>query len=67
MIEIVVNGNNRQMPPDASIANLISQLKVKPQVCVVEVNGEIVSRDEYCARYFKHGDQIEIIRFMAGG
>ncbi len=67
MIKIVVNGKDQAVPLDTNIGNLISQLRIGPQLCVVELNREIVGRDNYCVRKLEDGDEVEIIRFMAGG
>jgi sulfur carrier protein len=67
MIKIKINGKDWQIDPQTVVANLLSRFRIKPQVCVVEINGEIVPRGEYNQMLLKEGDQVEVVRFMAGG
>lgn len=67
MIEVAVNGKKWEVPKQARVGDLLSRLKISPQVCVVEVNGEIVERKNYKKKILLNEDKIEIIRMMAGG
>lgn len=67
MIRVTINGKEWGLHPETNIANLLSYLKIYPEVSVVEVNKEVVSRSDYCWKIVQEGDQIEIVRFMAGG
>jgi len=67
MIKIKINGQDWEVPPETNILDLLSRFKISPRICVVEVNSEIVRRGEYNTRTLKEGDQIEIIRLVAGG
>jgi sulfur carrier protein len=67
LIGIIVNGKEWEVHPQATIADLLSKLKISPKVCVVEKNGEIIERKRYNEETVKPGDRIEIIRMMGGG
>lgn len=67
MIEVKINGEKWEVPPETQVANLLCRFKLSPKVCAVEINSEIVPRSEYRKRAVKNGDQVEIIRLMAGG
>lgn len=67
MITIKINGKDWEVHPETNIINLLSRFKIAPKVCAVEINSQIVRRDEYNTRSLKAGDQVEILRLMAGG
>jgi len=67
MIEIAVNGDPWQVHPAATVADLLSKIKLSPKACVVEKNGVIINRKHYNEETVQPGDRIEIIRMMGGG
>ncbi|MFA4905980.1 MAG: sulfur carrier protein ThiS [Candidatus Margulisiibacteriota bacterium] len=67
MITIKINGKDWEVHPEINIINLLSHFKIAPKVCAVEINSEIIPRAEYKNKILKQGDQVEIIRLMAGG
>jgi len=67
VIKVKINGEGWEVLPETQIINLLGRFKVSPKICAVEINSEIIPRSEYRERILKNGDQIEIIRLMAGG
>jgi sulfur carrier protein len=67
MIKVKINGKDWEIDTQTVVANLLGRFKIKPRVCVVEINGDIISEDKYNQRILKEGDTVEIVRFMAGG
>ncbi|MFH1542651.1 MAG: sulfur carrier protein ThiS [bacterium] len=67
MIKAMINGEGWELAQGTTIANVVSSFKIKPQLCVVEQNNEIISQEKYNVSPVKAGDKIEVIRFMAGG
>ncbi|NQT28976.1 MAG: sulfur carrier protein ThiS [Candidatus Saganbacteria bacterium] len=67
MLKIKINGKEWEVPAQTNIENVLSRFKTHPQICVIEVNQEIIPRENYRQRFLEEGDQIEVIRFMAGG
>jgi sulfur carrier protein len=67
MIRIKLNGKDWEVAPKTTVADLLARLKIIPKVCVVELNGEILSREKYLKTAVKSGDRIEVIRIMGGG
>ena len=59
---ITLNGEERAVPPDASVATLVGE----PDGCAVAVNDEVVPRAEH-ARSLRAGDRVEIVRAVQGG
>jgi thiamine biosynthesis protein ThiS len=66
-IVIFANGRARQIHPDLSVMELVSDLKVNPKAVLVEINGTALFREEWKDRSLEHGDRLEIIRVVAGG
>lgn len=67
MIRIKVNGKDWQAGPETTVGNLLSRLKISSHTCAVEKNGEVVSKANYGQVVLEDGDQLEVVRFMAGG
>ena len=67
MINFIVNGEKKKSLTEVPLASLLKELKVPAALCVVEKNGEIVSRKKYKTVLVKNGDKLEIIRMMGGG
>lgn len=67
MIKVKINGEDWAARPETKIMNLLGRLKISPKICAVEINSEIIPRSEYRGRALQDGDQVEIIRLMAGG
>ena len=67
MIKVKVNGQEWQLEQGTTVANLLSQRKIQANLSVVEINGEVVVAGDYAKKIVAVGDQVEIVRFMAGG
>jgi thiamine biosynthesis protein ThiS len=66
-IEIIVNGEPNEVPTVWVISDLISQLDLEGKQVAVEVNEEIVSRNQWSTQCFNVGDNVEIVHFVGGG
>lgn len=66
-MRIQVNGEGRTASADVTIADLLRELDIRPDRVAVEVNLEIVDRQEFDRRSLREGDCIEIISFIGGG
>lgn len=67
MIEIVVNGTERQVAAGASVGDLLVDLGRHPRTVAVEHNGEILPRARYDDTALAAGDRLEIVHFVQGG
>ncbi len=63
---IQLNGEPRDTAA-ATISALIDELPLPAQAALVEHNGEPLRRDEWPTRPIAPGDQVEVIRIVAGG
>lgn len=67
MITITLNGIDHQMSDSISINQLLKDLQLQPTLYLVELNQVALFRSEWENQKIKAGDQIEIIRIVAGG
>jgi len=63
---VLLNGKEMNFETNVSILKLLQQLKLDADKIVVEVNMEIVPREDY-SRLLTGGDEVEIISFVGGG
>lgn len=66
-IAISVNGETRQMPEGATVAQLLTAIGLDTRKVAVERNEEIVPRSTYAAVVLAQGDALEIVHFIGGG
>jgi thiamine biosynthesis protein ThiS len=66
-IEIVVNGQPRQVPEGISLDRLLVFLEVDPSRVAVERNREIARQSAWNATLVKPGDHLEVVWFVGGG
>jgi thiamine biosynthesis protein ThiS len=64
---ITINGDPREVESGATIADFLAAKGLKPQLVVVERNGEIAPRVRYAEIEILDGDTLEIVQMMAGG
>lgn len=67
MIHIRLNGEPCDLPEEISVAELIRMRAGVPELVVAEVNERILKRDAYAAEMIRHGDTVELLRFVGGG
>lgn len=66
-VEIVVNGTTRAVPEGLTAAELLDRLDLHPGMVVVELNREIVRREQLATLPIQAGDRIELVHFVGGG
>ena len=66
-VRIQVNGVARQISPNLPLPDLLSSLGLPPQTALVELNGQALLRSEWPQTRLSDGDQLEILRVVAGG
>lgn len=64
---VVVNGAERQLPPGATVSDVVTELCGCRDGVAVAVNGEIVTRGSWGETRPVEGDRIEILTAAAGG
>lgn len=67
MLHIQVNGEDRTVPIDATLATLVETLGLDPRKVAIERNLEIVPKSLHPITTLTDGDRIEIVQFVGGG
>jgi len=67
MLNILINGEKKEINPDTSISGLISMLELDVEKIAIERNEEIIHLQNYSKTILKNNDKIEIIHFVGGG
>jgi thiazole synthase len=67
LVEVMINGERRQVAPGATLLELLSQLELDPRAVVVEHNRRIVRRVGLADVRVQQGDAIELVHFVGGG
>ena len=66
-IAITVNGEAREVPATATVADLLQRIGLDSRKVAVERNMEIVPRSTYADTALSAGDALEIVHFIGGG
>lgn len=66
-MQVMVNGEARELPEGLRISDLIGLYRLKPEGVVVELNYEVPPKAQYGGLVLKAGDRVEIVKFMGGG
>ncbi len=66
-INVRLNGKDREIGSGLSVRELVESLDLNPQLIVVELNREILSRDCFGDIQVSEGDQVELVHFVGGG
>ncbi len=67
-MELMVNGKMFETTPNISVVELLNQKNVEsPDMVSVEINGAILSREEFNLTKLQEKDQVEFLYFMGGG
>lgn len=63
---ILLNGETRTVDLPQTVAQLIDSLQLS-RLVLVELNGQALLKSEWTERNLHAGDQVELIRIVAGG
>ena len=66
-MRITVNGEERKVTSDTTVAQLLERLEIVGGRIAVERNLEIVPRSNFDALHLREGDKLEIVHFVGGG
>jgi sulfur carrier protein len=66
-IHIVVNGENREATPGATVADLLREMGLNAGRVAIERNLEILPRPQWPETHLAAGDRLEIVQFVGGG
>ena len=67
-MKIKVNGEEVEFEAELTVSELLEEKDVDmPDMVSVELNGEILDRDDFDTQVVTDGDQVEFLYFMGGG
>jgi thiazole synthase len=66
-VTVSLNGQERAFAAGGSVADVLEELGLHPQLVVVEYNREILPRERLAEVEVRQGDQLEIVHFVGGG
>jgi len=67
MISILLNGDKREIAPEITIDELLTQLGITCAGTAIAINNEIAQRNLYKSIIINEGDRVEVIRAIGGG
>ena len=66
-MRLTVNGETREAPDSATLADLLALLGIEGRRVAVERNREIAPKSLWTTTPLQEGDQLEIVQFVGGG
>ncbi|WP_134703929.1 sulfur carrier protein ThiS [Ammoniphilus sp. YIM 78166] len=63
-----INGEATQVPATVStVTDLLHHFGLENKVVIIEVNANILQKDEHARTQLSAGDRVEIVHFVGGG
>lgn len=66
-MKITINGDERIINESIDLVSLLQNLELPLQRIAVELNRNVVRRDDWKTIEVKDGDKLEIVHFVGGG
>ncbi len=66
-LRIQINGESREVGDQSTLGNLVNELSLPPARIAIELNGEVVRRNDWANTLVADGDRLEIVHFVGGG
>jgi thiamine biosynthesis protein ThiS len=66
-MQVIVNGQAREIPDHLTLAGLLGHLELKGEHVAIERNRKLVKRAEWARVEVQAGDRLEIVQFVGGG
>lgn len=63
---MIINGDKKDYLSEITIKELIGKLNLSENKIVVEVDGEVISRENY-SKKLNENSKVEIVSFVGGG
>jgi sulfur carrier protein len=64
---MIINGTEKDFPEGITVSTLLEELSLDPNKVVVEVDQQIVPKDEYQQKKLSSTATVELISFVGGG
>ncbi|MBA2871976.1 sulfur carrier protein [Anoxybacillus calidus] len=67
-MEIIINGDKILLPESVkTVSDLLSHFQLNNKIAIVEVNLNIINKQDYEITTLSNGDKVEIVHFVGGG
>lgn len=66
-IQVFINGKPETLREPVPLVEFLKEKKIRPEVISVEINGEILKREDFEKALLKEGDEVEIVFHLSGG
>lgn len=67
-MELMINGELIQLPENVkTVSDLLSHFQLNEKIAIVEVNLNIIQKQEYETATLCNRDKVEIVHFVGGG
>jgi thiamine biosynthesis protein ThiS len=67
LVKLHINGETRDTPALATLADLAAWLDLPSFGSAIELNGEVIRRADHPATPLQEGDRLEVVRLVGGG
>jgi len=64
---VQINGESREVRDRSTLSDLVGKLSLAPARIAIELNQQVVRRDQWDQTTLAEGDRIEIVHFVGGG
>lgn len=67
-MKIRLNGTQVELPQEVtSVESLLAHYDLQNRIAIVEINEDIIQKDDYKTKKLANGDVVEIVQFVGGG
>lgn len=66
-LELLVNGEPRLVPPNCTVEELLTALRIGGRRVAVAINRDVVPRSTFETQRLTAGDRVEILEAVGGG
>ncbi|NBI29313.1 sulfur carrier protein ThiS [Chengkuizengella marina] len=67
-MKLHINGENVEVPSSiSSVTELLAHFELQDKVVIVELNHDILQKENHAQTNVSDGDRIEIVHFVGGG
>lgn len=66
-MNIILNGQKYNIESNITLKQMLINLNIEQNNIIAEVNGEVVTKDDFSNKIINENDIIELVRFVGGG
>ncbi len=66
-MNIILNGQKYNIENNITLKQMLINLNIEQKNIIAEVNGEVVTKDDFSNKIINENDIIELVRFVGGG